>query len=191
MRGLGKCLRGRAPASALELKGEVAVGFVPDLGRLRSERTLQCNRRQRLVFDLKPLGGVLRLRRRLRDHDGDAVTDMPHLAVRENRLQGPVVAASFRQGRIREAWQPAEMLALGVLAREHGEDAARRLSRKFVDAHDARMRMRRSQDVGVGQLRHRHVVHVTSPAGEKTRVFHARHRGADAGVHPMRRAGTR
>ena len=78
-RGAGERRLGRGAVAALEAEGAVARRLGPYLRRAGGQRRAAVHHGgQRVVFHQDRLGGVARLRRRRRDHEGDRLADMLH-----------------------------------------------------------------------------------------------------------------
>ncbi len=78
---------GLAGVAGFDLEGDVAGLIGPDSRRFRR----QCggsadHMRQRLPIDRDRFGGVLRLRQRVGDHEGDGVADVAYLVARQDRI---------------------------------------------------------------------------------------------------------
>ena len=129
---------------------------------------------ERLPVDLDELRRVLRLRARLRDHDGDAVA---------------LVAGHIGQGVVRRvlhvlgdgpcARHRGLPVVLEVGGREHGEHAVGRLSRGEIELGGTRVRVRAPDDHHEGGADRSHVVDVGAAAGQERLVLAALDRCAD------------
>ena len=137
------------------------------------------DRGQRLVIDVDQLGGVLRLRQRLGNDEGDRFADIAHRALRE---------AEKGAG---EHWRPVRPLALEryahdaelgfdkVLAGHDQHDAGRGLRRRQVERADPGMGVRRAQHESVCLAEQVVVVLETAVAAQKALVLETPHRLPD------------
>ena len=180
MARLGEGGVGRVLVAEGEREGDVAGVVVPDRRRTGLHRLLhQGHRRQHLVLDRDQLGRVLRLLQALGHHEGNAIADRAHLVGREQRSPGaiPFRAADVLRHRIH---QRADPLGRRVLAGEDAEHARRGGRLRGVDAHDARMCMRRHHHDAVALPRQSDVVDITAEAGDEALVLDPADRLADA-----------
>ena len=138
------------------------------------------DRGQNLVVDVDHLGRVARLGERIGDDDGDVIADIAHLALRERG----VGAGAHRRAVLVEdrpaADQAADLVGRDVVAGEDRDDARRRRGVLKVDRLDLRVRMRRTQKIGVGLARTIDVVDVAALARDEAEIFLSAHGGADA-----------
>ena len=140
------------------------------------------HRGQHLVVDADLLGGVLGLRQRLGDDDGDRIADMVGLAVRERRVRRHLHLRAVLGRDHPAADEIADLVAGKLGAGEHREHARHCRRGRAVDRLDP--------GVGVGQSagnRRRHcpgrfdVVGVVTLAGDEALVLFAAHRRTDPG----------
>jgi hypothetical protein len=129
------------------------------------------DRRQFVVIDLDQFGCRLGLLVGFGHHHGDPIAHVAHLGVGQHRVFG-----LFHRRAVEVVDQPAARQAtdgLEVLAGVHAQHAGRGRGGGSVDALQARMRVRRAQEIGVCLLRQRDVVGVLTAAGQKAGVFAA------------------
>ena len=152
--GISRCWRKRsltvtAPSedaldvAALELPGEAVVRaeVVVEDRRAVGERLLGVDHgRERVVLDLDELGGVLRLRARLGEHDGDAVALVAALSVASGRCIGCFVSSVTSQTHGSVAAQSSARSAPEKAATPSASRAA------DVDALDRRVRVGAADD---------------------------------------------
>jgi hypothetical protein len=172
-RGVDRGLVAERPGVAL-----VARRLVVDLRRAGLQRVGGIHDRgQHLVVDLDHLGRVLRLVRGLRDHQRDVVADVAHLALGQH----PVRRLLHRRA-VDAGDEPAAGEAVHALEVRAGEDrdyARRGLRARGVDLADARVRVRRAQEIRVRLVRLVDVVGELSRAGEEADILLALDRLAD------------
>ena len=143
--------------------------------------------RQLLVFDLDRLGGVHRLGARLRHHHRQRLADMARLVGRQQMMRPDEHRAAARRAelhvvfgrrhrRVRDRLEP---VGANVRAGEHAEHAGHRFGLRGVDAHDARVRVRRAHHRRVGLSVEAEVVGEAALAGEQPLIFLAAQRLAD------------
>ncbi len=141
-------------------------------GRADRGRRLDVDdRRQLFVVDLDQLGRVLGLQIRLGHDQRDLVADVAHLALRQHRMAGLLHRRAVLAVDQPAAGQAADLGVGQVGASEDVQHAGRLQRRVELDGADARMRVRRAQEDGVGLAVQRHVVGVLAVAGEKALVF--------------------
>ena len=171
---------GRLRIAEVPLIDGVARRDLVDLrARLRLGRI--GHRRQRLVVDLDLLGGVLGLRQRLGEDDGDRIADMVRLAMGDRRMRR-ILHLRAVLGRDHPAANETADLVGGKLgAGEHREHARHRRRRLAVDAPDLGVGMRRAQEVGLALAGTVDVVGVVALAGDEALVLFAAHRRTDTG----------
>src|SRR5690606_27865044 len=78
--------------------------------------------------------------------------------------------------------QVADLIGGEIRTGEHRQDTGHRRRCLGIDAHDARMRMRRAQETGMRLPRTADVIGVAAPAGDETLVFFTADRRPDAGT---------
>jgi hypothetical protein len=160
------------------MKGDAA-------GLLRGIRHAH-HRGQHLVVDLDRLGGILGLLHRIGHHHGHVVAHVAHLADGEDGVRRLLHRGAVGVVDEPAAGQPAH-LAVDVLAGEDARHAGHLRGRRGVDGLDRRMRMRRTQEHGVGLVGQVHVVGVLPGADEEAVVFLAPECLAD--VRQLREVG--
>ena len=112
-----ECRLGRLLVADRYVEQHIAGMVGPDLRRAFLHRIDDADhRRQRRPVDLDRLERVTRVIDRIRDHEGDGIADMAHLAVGEDRIRRPRKRIDFQ---VEQAGQTAEIL--DVLA---GQDRA-------------------------------------------------------------------
>ncbi len=174
----------------------VAGDAVVHLGGVRGDGVGQVgDGRQVGVVDLQQFGGVAGLLLRVRDHHGDRIADVAHLADRDHRMR------RFGHGRavlavdLPAAGQPADALGRHVGADEHFYHAGCCRCRRDVDAVDLRMRAVGAFDDGVELAGTVDVVGVVAFAAEEADVLFAANGCADAfeahGRYPLFRCPVR
>ncbi len=139
------------------------------------------HRRQHLVIDLDPLGGVLRLRQRLGDDDRDRIADVVRLAMGDRRVRRHLHLRAVLGGDHPAADEIADLVGGKLGAGEHREHARHGGGRLGVDLPDLGVGMGRAQEIGMGLARTVDVVRVMTLAGDEALVLFAAHRRADAG----------
>ena len=140
-RGLREGRLGRRRVAEFGLEGEIARPVAPDLRRAGRERGDGADHvRQRLPVDRDRLGGILRRRQAVGDHEGDGVADVPHHILGKDRIDRNLdVHARQHAGRR----QRPEVGHVG--GRQHQPHARHRPHAvEIVDA-EAGMRVRRAQ----------------------------------------------
>jgi len=122
-------------------------------GRVRGDR--DC--RERLIFDVNPLGCVLCDLKRLGDDHRHRLATKRALSAAAGSAARLKIAEPSRFERETSGGSPRtgggngrEALCKIVSAGEHGEHAGHRDRRGRVDRHDARVRVRRAHHHGVG-----------------------------------------
>ena len=124
---------------------DIAGRFRPQLRRVRLDRVAHVDDRlDVLVFDDDALGGVLRGKRGLGDHDGNRLTNMHDAIARECRAVGhdELLAAAPREWRV--APDIADARRVHVRGSQDRYHAARALGLGDVDPHEAGAGMRRA-----------------------------------------------
>ena len=178
--GVGERGVGRVLVAHHQREGDVVRRLVPDRGRAGLDRVLDIDhRRQRLVVDLDQFGGVLRLRQRFGDDEGDAFADGAHFVDGEDRQRR---AETFRPAHVfGHRWrQRPELVGRDVGAGQHREHAVGGLGFGGVDALMRGMRVRRHDHDAVALPRQVEIVDVTAAAGDEARVLDPRHGLTDA-----------
>ena len=137
--------------------------------------------RQGVVVDGDALGGILGLRQRLADDDGDVVADVAHLALCEGRVCAGLHGRAVLGVDHPAANEPADLVG-GDVGACIDRQAARRFHRGGgIDALDVGVGVRRAHEHGVGLAGAIDVVGVLALAGDEALVFLATHWRADAG----------
>jgi hypothetical protein len=164
-----------------EPERDVAVRIViPHLGRAVLGGVLERHHdRERLVIHRDQLGGVARLRERLRDHEGDTVADVAHPLGIEQGLEGAVALGGAEILRHQVRGEGAEMLIGRVGAGQHGEHAGSGLGLGDVDTLDAGVGMRRQHRHPMAEAGQAEVVDIAPLSREEALVFHPPHRLSD------------
>ena len=137
-------------------------------------------RRQFLIFNSHEVSRVLRDCCALRDHHRDRIADMHHFLACQRRPErhdhlGTTAARYWRM-----SGDTANIRRLHVLGREHGQHVLGFAGFICVDRCDARVRVRRPHESGVGRIWQPRVVHETAGTADKGIVLDAR-RGVCAG----------
>jgi hypothetical protein len=132
------------------------------------------HRGQRRPFDLNGLHRIAGLIERLRHDKGNGVTDVPHLAVREDRI-GRASERILRQ--IEQARKIAEIA--DIVRREDRTDARQAAGAAGIDS-EFRVRMRRAQHQRVHRRRRRVVIGVAALTANERIVFLAKDALTDA-----------
>ena len=168
-------------AVARELPGVAVVRaeLLVDDRRAVLERFLGVDDRGKLlVVHLDELGGVLRLRARLGDDDGDSVA----LVARLVRGERPVHGLLRVLGDEPDARERGRPVVGEVGAREGVDDALGLAGRRDVDALDRGVRERAADDRRPHHAGQRQVVDVAGLAGEELRVLLAGNGLPDVGL---------
>ena len=158
-------------------EADVVLAIVVDARR--AGRRGQCRRHhggQRLVVDHDALGGVGRLVRGLRHHEGDAVADPAHPVGHQRRIARAIHRAAVAPLEAARHRQVAPPRGPPVGAGQHREHAGRGLGRRHVDRADFRMGMGRAQHMAERHAGQRDVVDVAAAATHQAWVLEAGHR---------------
>ena len=139
------------------------------------------HRRQHLVVDLDLFGGIARLRERLGDHHRDRLADMVGRVGGQRRMRRHLHRRAVLGMDHPAADQVADLVVGELGAGEHGNHARHFLGFAGVDALDLGTRMRRAHEHGAGLARPAQIVGILAFSREKTLIFLAAHRRADAG----------
>ena len=136
MLGLGEGGIGRGLIAEHQPERPVALLVVlPDLRRALLRGVLEIgDRRQFLVLDLDQFGGVARLHLGLGDHEGDAVADIAHAVLADQRQPGAEAGRRADLFRHRMRGQFAELVGLGIGAGQDQQHAGRGLGLRRFDA---------------------------------------------------------
>ena len=139
------------------------------------------HRGQRLVVDADLLGGVLGLRQRFGDHDGDRITDMVGLPVRERRVRRHLHLRAVLGRNHPAANEIADLVACKLGAGENREHARHFRRGRAVDRLDPGVGVGRAQEIGAALPRTVHVVGIVTFARDEALVLFAAHRRTDSG----------
>ena len=186
MGGSGECAVGRGSVADVGVENHIRARMLAQPRRVRFRRLRGVdNGGQRLVVDLDQLGGILRDRQRLGDHEHDRLADIVHLADGERIIGGrhhrPVAVdenhigiCALRLGWGRERRVGRDRLAtirLVVGAGEHREHATQRLRARRIDRLDARMRVHRTDHEGARLARQIDVIAEAAGADDEPRIL--------------------
>ncbi len=187
-------------AGVAEFRGDAQVSgrLVPELrGALPQGVRRRYDRGQRLVFDFDQLGRVARGERRPGHHRGERLAYVARALPRERpmrqlddsraaRRDESASANIQRVDRVGRVLDPGEAVGEVIGAREHRAHAGSAPRPARVDAHDARVGVRRAQERAMELSLQIDVVGVTPGPGEKALVLYARDRLADVALHRPR-----
>ncbi len=190
-----------------EFRGDAQVAgrLVLELRGALAQRVLRrYDRGQRLVIDFDQLGRVARGECRLGQDRGERLAHVAHALPRERpmrqlddsrtrRCSKSALANIQRVDRVGRVLDAREAVGNVVRTGEHGAHAGGAPRSGRVDAHDARMRVRRAQERAVELSLEAYVVGVAPSSGEEAVVLDARDRPADVALHYASRtpAGSR
>ena len=182
--GAAECaLRGRA-VTELVRETDIARALRPHPRRIRADRRLhRVRRRQDLVVDTHPLGGVHRLRKRFREHDRDALADANDAIDREQGKRRAKPATAHHRRRDAHAGDVTEPVALAVRAGEDRQHAGGRPRLLRIDRTYPGVCDRRAHHTGTDRGGRREVVDVLAPAGEHPAILEAIRGNSAFGVH--------
>ncbi len=173
-RGLGRSL----VAEQLN-KADIVGTVVPHPRRAPGGRLCgRRHRRQRLVVDRDPLGGVGGVVIRIRHHEGDIVADPAHPVPGQRRVGRPE-HASVAQLQTPRHRQIAPAGGLPVSAAEHRQHPRRRLGPARIDRSDPGVGVGRAEHVAERHARQHHVADVAAAALEQPRILETGHALAD------------
>ena len=179
----------RGGIAGLRLDGDIRRARIPHGdGASRDRVRRRDDRRQRLPLHGDPLGAVARGERRLGDDHRDGLADeagaidgqRQGIRDEERRAVGTLERHFVWIRRHRPMRDRLEPVRDEIRARQHGEHARGRQRGRRIDAHDARMRVRRADHRRVRLAGKVDVVRVTSGAGDEARIFPTTYRLADA-----------
>ena len=170
--GLGARLVADAPVVALVVRRLVVHGAAGAEGAGGVD-----HRGQHLVVDVDQRRGGTGLLDRLGHDHGHAVADVAHLAVGQHRVLGLLHRRAVQAVDQPAAGQAAD--GLEVLAGEDAHDPRGLGGGRGVERLDARMRVRRAQEGGVGLARQGDVVGVLALTGQEAGVLAPLDRLAD------------
>ena len=163
------------------LKAQVVAELGVDRRLRRLQRRLHVDhRRQRLVVDLDPGGGILGQRAGLGHHRSDRLADPGRALERQGQLRRRLHAFEVRQGR-----HPGIAMRRQVRALEHAQHARDLERRGAVDRQDFGMGVRASDEGDMHHARQDHVVDVLAAPLHQLAGIGPRHRLADVGVGPV------
>ena len=134
--------------------------------------------RQHVVVDFDFLGRVLGLLHRIGHDHRDLIADVAGLADRQHRVRRLLHRLAVAAGDQPAAWEPGH-LAVDVGAGEDAAHPGHGFGRGGVDALDAGVRVRRTQEHRVALRGQQHVVGVAAGAGQKPVVLAPQHGFAD------------
>ena len=147
----------------------------------RSDRIAHAgNGWQVLQFDHQQFRGVLGLLAGFRDHHGDGVADMAHLADGQHRMDRFGHRRAVLIVDLPAARNAANFLGHQIGADEYPQHAGCNLGRGGIDRDDLRVRPVGALDSRVGLCRTIDVVDVVAAAVKKSLIFLAPNRCADA-----------
>ena len=191
MRGMGKGGGGRGLVADLDIDAEIAGGFVPQLRRARFQRVGgKCDRRQRVVCNVQPLGRVFRLGDGVGDDHRDRLADIARLVGRQREMAGRDQLAAAAHGHVGRVHQPGIVRdgpepGSGIIGPgQHRQDTGCSERRAGVDRPDPRMRMGRAHDDRMHKPRQRQIIDKAAAAGQEPPVLLAPHRPPNAVLHP-------
>ena len=176
---------GRRLVAERPFEDGVVGSHIVDL-RLRLRRLGHVDHmRQHAIGDVHPGGGGFGLLFGFGDDDGDMVTDITRLALRQDRMRAGLHRRAVL-GMDHPAADEAADLVLGhMLAGEHGDDAVLRRPFRLLDRLDGRMRMRAAHEIGVGLVFQIDIIRILTLAGDETVIFLALDPSADSSVHDL------
>ncbi len=175
-RRAGEGLRGRTGVAEAGLEGEIAVPLRPHRRSSRRERGGGADHMgQRLPVDGDRLGGVLGVRNRIRNHEGNGIAHMTHLITRQHRI-GRDRDGGFGDKAL--ARQVAERGGIG--AGQHQGDPGHRAGLRHVGDRKARMRVRRAQHDRFAQPGRRVIGDIAAGAAQEAIILQPCDRLADA-----------
>ena len=184
-RGMGECRIHRGFVTMTPVITGVVGHFVMDQRRVVLGMRQINHGGQDFVINIDQLGGILGQAGRLGDDQGDLITHMAHLALRQHRVRW-----LFHRTAVLVVDQPAAgqtaHLRLGQIGT--GKDVQHALSRSSagdVDRFDSCMRMRAAQKVGVTLARQHHVIGVLASAGQKTEILAAKNGFSDRRIRQV------
>ncbi len=194
------CERVSCGAGVAEFRGDAQVSgrLVPELrGALPQGVRRRYDRGQRLVFDFDPLGRVARGECRLGQDRGERLAHVARALPRQRpmrqlddsraaRRDESASANIQRVDRVGRVLDPGEAVGEVIGAREHRAHAGSAPRPARVDAHDARVGVRRAQERAMELSLQIDVVGVTPGPGEKAPVLDARDRPAHIAFHRPR-----
>ena len=181
MRGAGKDVRDLARIAAVvrhrtgPVECDIPGSVGKELRRAVGKRGAHVGDRiELLIIDRDLLGGVLRLRDALGDHQRDRLAGMQHALAGERRAErhdqlGAVAAVERRMRRGR-----ADTGRLQILVGEHRDHAGRPARRLGVDRPDARMRVRRAHEHRVRLVLLRRILDEAAEPLHQRGILHAR-----------------
>ena len=182
MGGARECRAGRVRVSAFPVQRDVAGGGRPQLGRTRVQRCAAVDHHvELLVVHDDPLGGIRRGSAVSRDDHRHGVADVHHPVAGEQRVRdvdGLLAVAADYAVRLAER---SDAVRLQLAVRECRDDPWRCSRIRGVDGDDARMRVRRANDPGMGLVCAIDVVDESTAPGEQGGVFAPRDARADGG----------
>jgi len=189
MGGAGEGSVGRPRVARNRVDAHVRAGLLPEHRRAGQGRGPgRRHRGQGLVIHQHALGAIDGRRRGLGDHHGHRLAHEARGIRRQHRMRSdedarPLATAEgelVRIGRHRAVRDGRQAIGQGVPAGEHCDHAGHSQRPGGVDAPDARVRVRRADELRLRLARLVEVVAIAPPSGDQPRVFLARHRLAEA-----------
>ena len=168
-RGIDRC-----HIAVLPVERNIARRAPPDRRRVLRHCALHVRRSgQRIELDLDRFGGVARLIRRLRDHDGDRLTDVAYALRGQHRHRGLKhrLAVAPIEGSNRR--NVADVVRREIAARDRGDDARHLDRRRGVHLTNDRMRDSRPHERCVHLAGNVQIVGELSATGEEGCVLAA------------------
>ncbi len=181
---LCSCNRGldRLRVAEMPLIDGVMRGDLVDLGRALPLRLGRIGHRgQYLVVDLDLLGGVFRLRQRLRDDDRHGIADIVGFAVGDRRVRGHLHLRAILGRDHPAANEVADLVGGEFCGCQHREHARHCGGGLAVDAVDPGVGMGRAQEIRVALAGTVDVVGVVAFARDEALVLFAADRRTDSG----------
>ena len=188
VRGACEGRLGRHLVANLDIDAQIAGRHVPKLRSIGLDRVYSAgDRRQRVIGNVKKLGGVLGRGNRQGDDHCDRLADKAHPVGRHRMMQrrDRRYASQPRHdiGRPAQAWvvrDRPEPVGAVVGAGQHGENTGRRQRRSLVDLDNPRVRMGRANEHRVYQAGRCHIVDKTAASCQQAEIFLAPDRLTDA-----------
>ena len=172
--------------AALVVDVDVVGNGIPHRGGAGGHRFARVSHhRQRLELECDEFGGVPGLAQGLGDDEGEVLADAAHLVGDDRPLRREPDVGAVAVGELRVAGNGISgqrLQAIGQVfsAGQHCEHARRCFGLRRVDPLQARMRIRRTQDVAIDLARNVVVVAVAPASGQQVVIFDAANRLADS-----------
>ena len=179
--GLGEGCGGRLFVAEEGLHADIVGQFIPDRdGAGAGGLAAVGDEGQDLVVDLQGLGGVLRLRLRLRHHHGDGLAHMAGAVGGQQHVRADedIASAAGRgelhvefglgQGIVGDGLQP---IVDEILSRKHAEHAGHGKHAVLVDRKNSRMGMGRARHGGIGLPIKAEIIGETALAGDQASIL--------------------